>query len=114
MDDGQHTKGAAQPHAGAANRTSGRAFRSDVTISHVAGLTASSARGLGATLEGEFSRWKMSSSASGDATLVRFEFDCGPGGYPASSYSKWHSEWTAALKCWDRPLVWKPQAKAGE
>lgn len=83
-------------------------FRSEVIIQNVPGITASSLQALNQSVSGTFTQWRLSTAADSQTTTVRFEFDAAAGEHSAASYQQWHDEWNAALKAWDRPLVWKP------
>lgn len=83
-------------------------FRSEVTVAKVPNLSPSSIKALTAGNDGEFTKWKIQSATSADTATLHFEFEAVPGEYPATSYVKWHDQWHAALKSWDRPLIWKP------
>jgi len=83
-------------------------FRSEVVVENIQGVTSASMQTLNQAAAGSFTRWQLNTAADSKAATIRFEFDSIPGTHPAASYSKWHDEWNAALKAWDRPLVWKP------
>ena len=83
-------------------------FRSEVVIQNVPGISPASLQALNQSASGSFTQWRLSTTADSKATTVRFEFDATAGEHPAASYQQWHDEWNAALKVWDRPLVWKP------
>ncbi|MFN0078965.1 MAG: DUF3857 domain-containing protein [Prosthecobacter sp.] len=83
-------------------------FRSEVIVENIQGVTSASVQALNQSATGTFTRWQLNTAADSKTITIRFEFDSIPGAHPAASYSKWHDEWNAALKAWDRPLVWQP------
>lgn len=83
-------------------------FHSEVVVEIIAGITPASLAALQQSAKGSFTRWSLATEQEKGRTILRFDFDSTLGEFPAASYSKWHDEWNAALKAWDRPLVWKP------
>jgi len=83
-------------------------FHSEVVVEKITGITPASLAALQQSAKGSFTRWSLSTEPEKGKTTLRFDFDSTPGEFPAAGYSKWHDEWNAALKAWDRPLVWKP------
>jgi len=82
-------------------------FRSEVVVQGAQGITPASLQTLNQSVSGSFTRWKLATSQEQKGCIVRFEFDSTTGDHPAEEYSKWHEEWNAAIKAWDRSLVWK-------
>lgn len=83
-------------------------FRSEVVIQDVPGISPASLHALNQSASGSFTQWQLSAVSDSRTATIRFTFDASSGEHPAASYQKWHDEWNAALKAWDRPLVWKP------
>lgn len=82
-------------------------FRSEVVVHHVPQASSASIQSLNQSQAGTFSRWNLATTQEQNDIVARFEFASTTGEHPAASYAQWHDEWNAALKAWDRPLVWK-------
>lgn len=83
-------------------------FRSEVRIMSLSDVTPDSMKAFNDSADGSFSRWKLAGALEKQEIVLRFEFDTETGEYPAASYARWHDEWNAALKAWERPFVCKP------
>jgi len=83
-------------------------FRSEVRVAGLKEVAPASLKALNLSSDGSFSRWTLAGAMEEQEVVLRLEFDSRTGEHPAASYSKWHDEWNAALKAWDRPLIWKP------
>ena len=83
-------------------------MRTTMTFSGVPAAFASSLK----SLENEASGVHASHHLKVDVSTpskpeLRFDFQIKAGAHPASEYARWHREWNAALRAWEKPVQWK-------
>ena len=81
-------------------------MRSRISFEGMPSSFTSALQGHAGTRQGTHATHEFRVKTS-DATL-EFDFSASSASRPAADYARWHEEWSAALKGWTRPLVWKP------
>jgi hypothetical protein len=81
-------------------------MRSRISFEGMPSTFTSALQGHAGTRQGTHANheFRVKTSEAG----LEFDFSSSPVSRPAADYARWHEEWSAALKGWTRPLVWKP------